>query len=301
MGHDHGHGVGAGRGRLAAVLVITVVALAAEVYGAARSGSLSLLGDAGHMLSDSVGLAVALAAAVLMVRPPSQRRTWGFLRAEVLAALLQAAILLVVGVWVVVQGIRRLVDPPPVDGGSMLVFGAIGLAANLIALAVLSSARRHSLNLRAAFLEVAADALGSVAVLIAAAVIAGTGWLRADAVASLAIGLLIFPRTLLLLRDTLSVLLESTPRHIDTEDVRARLLTHEHVHAVHDLHITEVATGLPTLTAHAVVSQDCFHDGHRPRLLDELQACLVDDFDIEHSTIQFEAPSHAAHEHDRHA
>ena len=183
----------------------------------------------------------------------------------------------------------------------MILFGVIGLIGNIAAIAVLASSRGESLNTRAAFLEVVNDTLGSLAVLAAAATIAVTGWLRADAVASLLIGVLIIPRTVRLLRETVDVLLESTPRNVDLDDVRAHLQEVPHIRGIHDLHASTVATGLPVLTAHVVVDDDCFLDGHVPQLLDQLQNCLVGHFDVEHSTFQFEPAGHANHEHDRHA
>jgi cobalt-zinc-cadmium efflux system protein len=297
-GHVHSHGPARDRRRLLLVLLITGTVLAAEVVGAALSGSLALLADAGHMLTDTAGLLIAYLAATLATRPASGRRTWGYQRAEVLAATLQAAILLAVGVYVLVEGVRRLVEPPEVTTSAMVVFGIIGLAGNIVAILVLAGPRSSNLNLRAAFLEVVNDALGSVAVLVAAVVIATTGWLRADAVVSILIGLLILPRTLHLLRETTDVLLESVPRGLDLDQVRAHLLGIAHVHAVHDLHASQIASQLPVLTAHVVVDDSCFHDGHAPQMLDQLQSCLASHFpvSIEHSTFQLEPVSHADHE-----
>ena len=289
------------RGRLTVVLGITLAVLVVEVVGAFVSGSLALLADAGHMLTDVGGLTLAYVAAVLASRPATDSRTWGYRRAEVVAAAGQAAVLLAVGGFVLVEGVRRLFAPPEVAPAAMVVFGVLGLAGNLVGLAVLAGGRRDNLNVRAAFLEVANDALGSVAVLVAAGVIATTGWLRADAVVSLVIGALIIPRTLKLLAESVNVLLESTPKGLDLTAVRQRLMTNPHVLDVHDLHATQVATGLPVLTAHVVVDDSCFHDGHLGPMLDELQRCLDTDFDIEHSTIQFEAATHADHEHETHA
>ena len=289
------------RGRLTVVLGITLAVLVVEVVGAFVSGSLALLADAGHMLTDVGGLTLAYVAAVLARRPATDSRTWGYRRAEVVAAAGQAAVLLAVGGFVLVEGVRRLLAPPEVAPAAMGVFGDLGLAGNLVGLAVLAGGRRDNLNVRAAFLEVANDALGSVAVLVAAGVIATTGWLRADAVVSLVIGALIIPRTLKLLAESVNVLLESTPKGLDLTAVRQRLMTNPHVLDVHDLHATQVATGLPVLTAHVVVDDSCFHDGHLGPMLDELQRCLDTDFDIEHSTIQFEAATHADHEHETHA
>lgn len=302
--HAHSHDVAAlsdHRGRLTAVLAITVSVLVVEVVGAVVSGSLALLADAGHMLTDVAGLTLGLLAAVLSRRPATEARTWGFRRAEVLGAAAQAAVLLAVGIFVLVEGIRRLLEPPEVTSGVMLVFGVVGLVGNLIGLAVLASGRGANMNMRAAFLEVLNDALGSAAVIVAALVIAVTGWLRADAVASLVIGVLIIPRTIRLLREAVDVLLESTPKGLDLGEVRSRILRLEHVHDVHDVHASLVATGLPVLTAHVVVDDSCFHDGHLGQMLDELQSCIADDFDVEHSTIQFEPSSHADHEHNVHA
>jgi len=278
------------------VLVITVTVLTVEVIGALVSGSLALVADAGHMLTDVAGLTLAWVASALAQRPVTLARTWGFRRAEVLAAAGHAAVLLAVGGFVLVEGSRRLFDPPEVASTAMLVFGVVGLVGNMIGIAVLAGSRSQNLNMRAAFLEVVNDALGSLAVLIAAAVIATTGWTRADALASLLIGALIIPRTLKLLRDSIDVLLESTPRGLELSAVREHLLQVAQVLAVHDLHASQVATGLPVLTAHVVVDDSCFQDGHLPALLDQLQQCLAGHFDVEHSTLQFEASSHAAHE-----
>jgi cobalt-zinc-cadmium efflux system protein len=297
-GHDHAHRAAHDRRRLRLVLLITGTVLAAEVAGAVLSGSLALLADAGHMLTDAAGLLIAYLAATLATRPAGGRRTWGYQRAEVLAATLQAAILLAVGVYVLVEGVRRLVDPPEVGTPAMVVFGAVGLAGNILAILVLARSRTSNLNLRAAFIEVVNDALGSVAVLVAAVVIATTGWLRADAVVSILIGLLILPRTVALLRETTDVLLESAPRGLDLDQVREHLLSLDHVHAVHDLHATRIASQLPVLTAHVVVDDSCFTDGHAPQMLDQLQSCLASHFpvSIEHSTFQLEPVSHADHE-----
>lgn len=304
-GHAHGPAVGGGdhRRRLVVVLAITTTVLLVEVVGALVSGSLALLADAAHMLTDAAGLLIALIAATLAVRPASTARTWGYRRAEVLAATLQAAVLLAVGVFVLMEGVRRLMEPPEVASTAMIVFGVVGLAGNLVSMLVLSRARSSNINLRAALLEVANDALGSVAVLVAAVIIATTGWLRADAVVSILIALLILPRTLRLLRETAEVLLEATPRGLNLEHVRQHLLELEHVHGVHDLHASQITTGLPVLTAHVVVDDSCFTDGHAPQMLDQLQACVAGHFpvSVEHSTFQLEPVSHASHEAGAHA
>jgi cobalt-zinc-cadmium efflux system protein len=298
--HSHGSAAAANRRRLAIVLGLTASVLVVEVVGALLSGSLALLADAAHAFVDSAGLAIALTAATLALRPATARRTWGYRRAEVLGATVQAAVLLAVGVYVIVEAISRFADPPEVATTPVLVFGAVGLVANTIGIVVLARGEGHggNVNMRAALLEVVNDALGSVAVLISALVILLTGWQQADAVASLVIAALIVPRTLNLLRETLSLLLESAPPGLDLDDVRAHLVALPHVLDVHDLHASQITSGLPVLTAHVVVEDSCFHDGHAARLLDELQACVAEHFpvSVEHSTFQLEMASHAEHE-----
>ena len=308
MGQDHGHDHDLGlvavavthRRPLAWVLAISSTILVVEVVGAVLSGSLALLADAGHMLTDVAGLSMALVAATLALRPATPERTWGYRRAEVLAAAAQAALLLAVGVFVIVEGVRRLLEPPDVQSGVMAVFAVVALLGNAMSILLLSRIQGGNLNTRAAFLEVVNDALGALAVLVAALLITWLGWLRADAVTSIAIGLLIVPRTLRLLRETVDVLLEATPRDVDLTEVRAHILGASHVLAVHDLHASRVSSDLPIVTAHVVVEDGCFHDGHIPPLLDELQTCLADHFDVAHSTFQFEPASHGDHESGRH-
>ena len=304
-GHGHGHApTGAPKRVLAGVLALTLTVLIAEIAGALWSGSLALLADAGHMLTDAAGLSLALFAAVLMQRPASDQLTWGYRRAEILAAAAQAAVLLAVATYILIEAIRRLFEPGEIESGVMIVFGLVGLLGNAVAIGLLARARRthgENLNTRAAMLEVINDALGSVAVLVAAAVILLTGWARADAVVSLVIGTLIVPRTWRILRQAVNILLEAAPKGLDLAEVRSHLLGLPHVRAVHDLHASTVGTGLPVLTVHLVVDDDCFHDGHLMTLLDDAQDALAGNFDVEHSTIQFEAASHSAHERHAHA
>lgn len=308
---DHGHSHSLGeyaeaakthRKQIAIAFAITVTIMLVEVVGAIWTGSLALLVDAGHMLTDAGGLALALGASYLSTRAASDRRTWGFRRAEVLAAALQAAVLLSVGLFVIVEGIKRLSDPPNIPSTELLVFGIIGLVGNIASLLVLASSRNANFNLRAAFLEVVNDALGSVAVIVAAIVIAATGWGGADSVAGLLIGVLIIPRAIKLLIETTNVLLESTPPGLDLAEVRKHMLGLPEVLAVHDLHASQIATGLPILTAHVVVTPESFDDGSLPGLLDRLQDCVAGHFEvsIEHSTFQFEHPDRVRREHNAH-
>lgn len=306
--HGHGHGpelgataTGRHRHLLAATLGITVLVAAVQVVGAVMTGSLALLADAGHVLADAGGVAMALGATLLAARPAKGRHTFGWARAEILAAAANGLVLTGMGVYILVQGIRRLVEPAEVDPGGMAVFGAIGLVGNLIGVALLYRARSASLNLKGAFLEVATDSATSVGVLAAALVIARTGYTRADAIVSLLIGLVIVPRAIKLLREAANVLLEAAPSDLDLDEIRQHILQGEHIHDVHDLHVYMVTSGLPVLTAHVVVDADCFQDGHAPQLLDRLQTCLSGHFDVEHSTFQLEPVGHVDHEHPTHA
>ena len=302
-GHSHNHGAGASRGRLLIALCLSVTVLVAEIITALLTGSLALLADAGHMLTDVVGLVMALVAAHLSTRPATDRSTWGMRRAEVIGAALQAGMLAVVGVFVAFKAIHNLLVAPQVEASGMLVMGVIGLVANVIALVVLSGGRGgdghgENLNRRAAFLEVLNDALGSVGVIIAAAIVARTGWTRADAVVSLIIAALILPRAVALLRSALAVLMDFTPKELDLAQVRTHMLGVDHVEEVHDLHAWTVASGMPVLTAHVVVRDECLRDGHTEEILDRLQSCMAEHFPvrIQHATLQLEPVSHLEHE-----
>ena len=297
--HAHGHSAGASRGRLALVLALTSTVLVAEVVTGLLTGSLALLADAGHMLTDAIGLVIALTAAHLSTRPPTDRSTWGMRRAEVIGAALQAGMLTVVGVVVGVRAVIDLVAPGEIEADGMLVMGAIGLVANIVSMLILAGGRDSSLNARAAFLEVVSDALGSVGVIAAAGVVALTGWTRADAVASLIIVALIVPRATSLLRSAGHVLMDFTPEALDLAEVRRHVLEVNHVEEVHDLHAWTVASNLPVLTAHVVVRDECLRDGHSEGILDSLQACVAEHFPIpiEHATFQLEPAAHREHEH----
>jgi len=291
MGAGHDHGAAAGStGRLRIVFALTLTVFVVEVVGAIVTGSLALFVDAAHMLTDVVGLAMALTAASLMHRPATQRLTWGARRAEVLGALAQAALLLGVGVFALVEGVKRLMAPPELASGSLLVFGIVGLLANLLGLVLLAGARGHNLNMRAAFLEVMNDALGSVGVIVSAVLIWTLGWDRADAVVGILIAALIVPRTIVLLRASGLVLLEATPAGLDLAAVRDHITRMPGVVAVHDLHASSVSSDLPVLTAHVVVGEGADYGA----LLGNLQACVHEHFavSIEHSTFQLEPEGH---------
>jgi cation diffusion facilitator family transporter len=300
MGDGHAHvPVTAGalhRRRLVLVLVLTLGVMAAEVLGALISGSLALLADAGHMATDAAGIALALGAVTLAQRPARGRRTFGWQRLEILAAVANGLLLLVVAGYVLVEAVRRIGQPPQIDSGLMLAIAAVGLAVNLVSLAVLHRGRAASLNLRGAYLEVLADALGSLAVIVAAVVIATTGWTAADVVASVAIGCLVLPRAWHLLREALDVLLEAAPRGVSLDEVRKHILAVDGVLGVHDLHAWTITSGLPVLSAHVVVTDEALAAGHGGRILDALCECLGEHFDMAHCTFQLEAAAHAGHE-----
>ncbi len=301
--HKHKHGVtaaGRHRRRLAAVLAITVAVLVAEVVGAVLSGSLALLADAGHLAGDAVGIGLALFAVWMGGRPTTPQRTFGYQRAEIIAALVNGLLLLGLAGYVGYQAVLRLIQPEPVGTTIMVVFGLVAAVGNGISLLVLSVGQKESLTIRGAFLEVASDALGALAVLVAAGVLALTGFTRADAIASLAIAALIVPRTLHLLRDAVDVLLEATPRGVDLEEVRRHLLDAPGVRDVHDLHAWMITSGVPVVSAHVVVEDAILADGGYGRLLDQLLDCLAGHFDVDHSTLQLEPAGHVDHERAHH-
>jgi cobalt-zinc-cadmium efflux system protein len=304
-GHSHTHAPApdvtgtaavAYRGRLRVALGITLLVLVTEVVGSVFSGSLALLADAGHMATDAAGIAMSLVAIHFANRPPSERRTFGFARAEILSAVLNAVLLFGVGAYIFYESVRRLIAPAEVHSGLTIVFGLIGLAANAVSLSLLMRGQKESLNVRGAFLEVMADALGSLAVVVAAVVIMTTGWRQADPVASLLIGLMIVPRTWKLLREAVEVLLEAAPRDVDMAEVRSHILALPSVEGLHDLHVWTITSGMPVLSAHVVVRQDALDSVGHEKMLHDLQGCLGDHFDVEHCTFQLEPAGHAEHE-----
>ncbi|WAU83832.1 cation diffusion facilitator family transporter [Streptomyces sp. Qhu-G9] len=302
-GHGHTHGAAGGgtaaaayRGRLRVALSITLTVMAVETVGGIAANSLALIADAAHMATDALGLGLALLAIHFAGRPPTGSRTFGYARAEVLAALANCLLLLGVGGYVLYEALQRFVTPAQTEGGLTVVFGLIGLVANMISLSLLVRGQKESLNVRGAFLEVAADALGSLAVLVSAVVVLATGWRAADPVASIVIGLMIVPRTWKLLRETLEVLLEAAPKDVDMAAVRSHIRAVPGVEGVHDLHAWTITSGLPVLSAHVVVGPGALDTAGHERVLHELRSCLEDHFDVEHCTFQLEPAGHAVHE-----
>ena len=296
MGHDHAHGSGVRhRGRLLVALALSLTVLVVEAVVAWITGSLALLADAGHVLGDSVGIVMALAAITVaqVGGRPGSRRTFGYHRTEIIAAGLNGLVLLGLAVWVVVTAVRRLSDAPEIAAAPVLLAAGIGLVANLVALLMLRDGARESLNVRGAYLEVVGDALGSVAVLASGIVILTTGWHAADAVASLAIAAMIVPRAVSLLREVAEVLLEGTPRDVDLEELRRHILGVDGVVDVHDLHVWTITSGMPVMSAHVVVDDSVNGMGDAHAVLDRLGECCSNHFDVEHSTFQIEPAGHA--------
>jgi cobalt-zinc-cadmium efflux system protein len=295
-GHSYGTATGTQRNKLFGVLAITLGVMVAEVLGGLISGSLALIADAGHMLTDAAGIGLALLAATFAARPATPERTFGYQRFEILAAVTNALLLFGVAGYVLIEAVRRFTDPPKLSTGVMLAVATVGLVANLGSLLILRGGQQASLNVRGAYLEVLGDLLGSVAVIVAAVVIRLTGLTQADAIASVAIGLMILPRTWALLREAVDVLLEATPKGVDLAEVRRHINETSGVLGVHDLHVWTITSGLPVLSAHIVVTEAALADGGGGQVLDELGQCLSGHFDVEHCTFQLEAPGHREHE-----
>ncbi|MGO4785377.1 cation diffusion facilitator family transporter [Cryobacterium sp. W22_MBD10_FK3] len=305
MGHDHASASTSNRSRLSIVIGLVATILVVEVVGAWLTGSLALLADAGHMFSDLAGLIIALTATVVAARPATDRQTFGYQRAEVFGALLNGLILLVVAGFVVVGAIGRLTAGAPAEvlAAPMLVVAVVGLLANIVGILLLRPAAAGSINMRGAYLEVLGDALGSVAVIVAAVVILTTGFAQADSIASLVIAAMIVPRALGLLRDVVRVFSESAPADTDVRAIREHLEGTAGVVAVHDVHVWAITSGSHVFSAHIVVEPDLLSAGKSGELLRELSECLSQHFDVEHSTFQLEPADHAAgaeHEHHSH-
>lgn len=283
--------------RLVAVFVITTGVLLLELTGGFAANSLALIADAGHVAADTVGVGLALGAIWIASRPPSEERTYGFYRAEILAAVVNALLLFGIAAFVLWEAWRRLLEPPAIAEGLMIAVALLGAVGNLVSLRLLHGAQRESLNMRGAYLEVLGDFLGSIVVIVAGVIISVTGLTIADSLASAVIALLILPRTWRLLRDAIDVLLEATPRGMRLAQVREHLLRAEGVVDVHDLHVWTITSGMKVASAHVVL-----RDGAKPAsVLEELNECLADDFDVEHSTIQLETEDRRRYEEGHHA
>jgi cobalt-zinc-cadmium efflux system protein len=293
-GHDHGahaghaHGPSPGEAnlrRFTAVLVLSAVFMVAEAIGGWVSNSLALIADAGHMLSDVFALGLSLFAIWIARRPPNSRQTYGFHRTEILAALANGATLIAISIYIFVEAWHRFQEPHAVRAPLMLAVAAGGLAVNVAGLFILNGGRSDNLNVRGAWLHTLTDTLGSVQAIVAGGLIWAFGWRLADPIASVLIGLLVLWSSWSLVKETVAVLMESAPGHIDVDEVRQAILAVEDVHGVHDLHVWTITSGRESLSAHVVTAE-----GHSPRsLLAEIRRALHDRFGIHHVTIQLEA------------
>jgi cobalt-zinc-cadmium efflux system protein len=295
--HRHGRSnAAAGRGRLLVVLGMVSAFLVVEVIGGLLTNSLALLADAGHMFTDAAGIGLSLLAIWFGGRPATSEKTFGYYRLEIFAAVANAVILLGVAAYILYEALQRFARPPEVLGLPMLGVAAIGLVINLVSLRLLHAGARASLNLRGAYLEVVGDLLGSVAVIVAGLVIVITGWGPIDPVASVVIAGLILPRTWSLLREAVDILLQAAPEGVDLDEVRRHILRAAGVADIHDLHAWTLTSGQNVVSLHAVMEP-----GADPAaVLDELCACLTDDFDMEHSTVQLETADRRRMEHGAH-
>ncbi|MFI1914876.1 cation diffusion facilitator family transporter [Nocardia sp. NPDC020380] len=298
MGHEHTHAVapesasGKYLSRLTLALGIALVFMVVEFAVAAITDSLALLSDAAHMLTDVVGIAMALSAILLAKRSkPTYTRTFGYYRAEVLAALANAVLLFAVAIYVLYEAIRRIGEPPEVPGVPVLVVGALGLAANIVSFLLLRTGAQESLNVRGAYLEVFADLIGSIGVLLSAAITLTTGWRYADMIIGVAIGFWVLPRTWLLARRSLRILFQHSPEGLDVERVAKALQAVPGVADVHDLHVWTLTSGMEVASAHIAVNPGRVGD----EVLRATQRVLAEDFRIEHATLQVEDVESARH------
>ncbi len=304
VGHGHGHGDGYGhsasraadRRRLHWVLAVTGTVLVVELVGAWVTGSLALLADAGHMATDAGAVVLALGASYVANRPSGVRSTFGYHRVEVVAALVNAVVLLGVCGYLAWSGVARLTDPPDVDGAGLVGFAVVGLLANATSLLLLRGGDSSSLNLRGAINEVFADLLGSVVVIAAGIAIWVADWQYADPIASLVIAVMIVPRAVLLIRDSGRVLLEIAPADLDLDDVVHHLTHAPGVVNVHDLHAWTITSGMLSLSAHVTVTEEILEEQGVGAVLDALTDCVATHFDVRHTTFQVEPVSHQEHE-----
>ena len=287
MAHEHSHAVATGGNEKALrwALLLTSLYLVAEVAGGLVSGSLALLSDAAHMFTDTVALAISLAAIWIGKRPADRRRTFGYHRFEILAAVLNAVLLFFVAIYVLYEAYRRIATPAEIQSGTMLFVAVGGLVVNLIGMRLLAAGKDKSLNVKGAYLEVWADMLGSIGVIAGALVIRFTGWAWVDSVIAVAIGLWVLPRTWRLLRESLNVLLEGVPDEVDLPEVERALLASEGVAGLHDLHVWALSSGKVSLSVHVVCTPAM---ADLAPLMLQLRALLAERFDIHHSTVQVE-------------
>ena len=296
MGHGHAHGAPSAAGRnkknLAIVTGLTTVYLVAEVIGGLWTGSLALLADAGHMLTDVAGLGLALLAIWFAEKPATPERTYGFYRFEILAALTNAVVLIGISLYILYEAYERFRNPPEIESGGMLAIAAIGLVINIIGMFILRAGSKESLNMKGAYFEVLSDMLTSIGVIVAGIIMLTTGWYYADPLISAGIGLFILPRTWSLLKDAVGVLLEGTPADVNIAALRESLEKIEGVAEIHDLHVWSLTSGVNAMSCHAVLADGAEHDD----LLARVHEHCTKEFKISHVTVQTERGDFAEHE-----
>ena len=293
MGHGHSHTpAGNNKKRLAIVLALTTTYLVAEVVGGLLTHSLALLADAGHMLTDVAGLGLALMAIQFAERPATPERTYGFYRVEILAALANSVVLIGISIYILYEAYQRFRNPPEVKSLAMLGVASVGLVINLVGIYLLRAASKESLNMKGAYYEVLSDLLTSIGVMVAAIIMLTTGWYYADPLISAGIGLFILPRTWMLLRDAVGVLLEGTPTDVNLTALREAIGSVSGVASVHDLHVWSLTSGVNAMSVHAVLADHSLHD----EVLAAVQKKVTSEFKIAHATVQVECQGCAAFE-----
>jgi cobalt-zinc-cadmium efflux system protein len=296
MGQGHAHGgqsaAGKNKKNLAIVLGLTSLYLAAEIVGGLWTGSLALLADAGHMLTDVAGLGLALLAIWFAEKPATPERTYGYYRFEILAALTNAVVLIGISLYILYEAYERFKNPLEVQSGGMLIIAAIGLVINIVGMFILRAGSQESLNMKGAYFEVLSDMLTSIGVIIAGIIMLMTGWYYADPLISAGIGLFILPRTWALLKESVAVLLEGTPTDVNLENLRESLAKIEGVAGIHDLHVWSLTSGVNAMSVHAVLLSDDQHDAVMTRVHD----FVTKNFKISHVTVQTECEGYAEHE-----
>lgn len=295
MGDSHGHvtsAAGKNKKSLAIVFGLTSFYLIVEIIGGLWTGSLALLADAGHMLTDVAGVGLALLAIWFAEKPASPERTYGYYRVEILAALTNAVVLILISLYILYEAYQRFKNPPEVESAAMLGVAAVGLVINLIGVYVLRSGSSESLNMKGAYFEVLSDMLTSIGVIIAGIIMLTTGWYYADPIISAGIGLFILPRTWALLKDAVGVLIEGTPADVDLLKLRESLEKVDGVAGVHDLHVWSLTSGVNAMSVHAVLTNDDEHD----EVMRRVHALCTKEFKISHVTVQTECAGFAEHE-----
>lgn len=287
MGAGHSHAVPGTQNERALrfALLLTTTFLIAEVVAGVLTGSLALISDAAHMFTDAAALAIALVAVRIGKRPADSQRTFGYYRFEILAAAFNAILLFLVAIYILFEAYQRLKNPPEIQSTGMLIVAVLGLGINLVSMRLLSGGKEHSLNVKGAYLEVWSDMLGSIGVIVGALIIRFTGWSWIDSLVAVAIGLWVLPRTWLLLKESLNVLLEGVPEGIGLDQVQQAILAVPGVHSLHDLHVWTISSGKISLTVHVVCAAA---EVPNDRLLTAIRSILATQFDIHHSTVQLE-------------